>query len=167
MRIAGIEQDFKAIWESRVGDRHIGHAHFWDRALSRRQVLARAAGVAGAAVASPLVLPGLARGAKPGTGEPRPIPGGTDLSVLHPALPFVHFYFPTGGPPGALTIESGQGDPSTITDFNGFVGVGEWAGETGTDQAGTTLFWAADVRFMDGEYVGLDGSHRQGAFAFI
>jgi hypothetical protein len=130
-------------------------------------VLARAAGVAGAAVASPLVFSGVARGAKPGTGEPRPIPGGTDLSVINPALPFVHFYFPTGGPPGALTIESGQGDPSTITDFNGFVGVGEWAGDAGTDQAATTLYWSADVRFMDGEYIGLDGSHRQGAFAFI
>jgi hypothetical protein len=164
MQLAGIEQDFKAIWESRVGDTQIGHAHFWDRALSRRQVLARAAGVAGAAVASPLVLPGLARGAKPGTGEPRPIPGGTEI----PGIGLIHFYFPAENPVGALdTIENGRGDPSTITDFNGFVGVGEWGPGTGTDQASNTLFWAADVRFMDGEYVGLDGRHRQGAFAFI
>src|SRR5687767_15995598 len=74
MRLTGIEQDFKAIWHARMGDSQIGHAHFWDRAFSRRQVLARAAGVAGATVASPFVLPGLARAGAPGLGEPRPIP---------------------------------------------------------------------------------------------
>ena len=58
-------------------------------------------------------------------------------------------------------------DPSSIGDFNGFVGVGEFAGGTGKDQTGKTLYWGADVRFMDGEYVGLDGRHRQGAFAFV
>jgi len=42
-----------------------------------------------------------------------------------------------------------------------------WAGGTGKDGGGTTLFWAADLRFMDGEYIGLDGRHRQGAFAFV
>ncbi len=157
------EQDFKAIWESEIGDAEIGHAHFWDRALSRRQLLGRTAGVAGAAIASSFWMPGLAKAAAPGLGEPRPIPGGTDLGPLG----FRHFYFPTGGPPGALTIESGKGDPSTITDFNGFIGVGEFAGGTGKDQAHTTLHWAADVRFMDGEYVGLDGRHRQGAFSFV
>lgn len=164
MQLPSIEQDFKAIWESRVGDRQIGHAHFWDRALSRRQMLARAAGVTGAAVTAPFVLPSLARAAKPGLGEPRPIPGGTQIGPLG----FFHFYFPAANPVGATeTIENGQGDPSMITDFNGFVGVGEWGPGTGEDQAGTPLFWAADVRFMDGEYIGLDGRHRQGAFAFI
>jgi hypothetical protein len=64
-------------------------------------------------------------------------------------------------------IENGRGDPSMITDFNGFIGVGEWGPGTGKDQAGNTLFWEADVRFMDGEYIGLDGRHRQGAFAFV
>jgi hypothetical protein len=165
MQIPSIEQDFKAVWDARVGERPVGHAHFWDRALSRRQVLARAAGVAGTAVASPLVFPSLARGAKPGTGEPRPIPGGTQIGPLG----FFQFYFPaTPNPVGSPdTVESGRGDPSTITDFNGFIGIGEWGPGTGKDQASTTLYWAADVRFMDGEYVALDGSHRQGAFAFI
>jgi hypothetical protein len=164
MRLPSIEEDFKAIWESRVGDREIGHTHFWDRALSRRQVLARAAGVAGTAIAGPLVLPGVARAVRPGLGEPRPIPGGTQIGPLG----FFHFYFPAENPVGSPdTIESGRGDPSTITDFNGFIGVGEWGPGTGKDQASTTLYWAADVRFMDGEYVGLDGRHHQGAFAFI
>jgi hypothetical protein len=164
MRLPSIEQDFKAIWESRAGDAEIGHAHFWERALSRRQVLARAAGVAGTAIAAPFILPGVAKGAAPGLGEPRPIPGGTQI----PGIGLIHFYFPAVNPVGSPdTIESGRGDPSTITDFNGFIGVGEWGPATGEDQAGTTLYWAADVRFMDGEYVGLDGRHRQGAFAFV
>ncbi len=33
MRLAGIEQDFKAIWDSRTAGGQYGHAHFWDRAL--------------------------------------------------------------------------------------------------------------------------------------
>jgi hypothetical protein len=69
------------------------------------------------------------------------------------------------------TVENGRGDPSLITDFNGFIGIGEWGGPlaagTGKDQTDTTLYWAADIRFMDGEYIALDGRHRHGAFAFI
>ena len=165
MPLAGIEQDFKAIWDSRTGGAHYGHAHFWDRALSRRQFLGRTAGVAGVAVGSAFGLPAMARAAAPGQGEPRPIPGGTQIGPLG----FFHFYFPTTpNPVGATdTIENGRGDPSLITDFNGFVGVGEWAGGRGKDQSGTTLFWGADLRFMDGEYIGFDGRHRQGAFTFV
>jgi len=163
--MAGIEHDFKAIWDSQAGDRPVGHAHFWDRALSRRQLLGRTAGLAGVAVGSSLGLPALARAGAPGQGVPRPIPGGTQID----GLAFIHLYFPTAANPVGSpdTVESGRGDPSTITDFNGFIGVGDWGGGKGTDQNGTTLYWAADLRFMDGEYIGLDGRHRQGAFAFI
>jgi len=165
MRMARIEQDFKAIWESRGGGGEFGHAHFWDRALSRRQLIGRAAVAAGAAVASPFVLPGVARAAPPGPGEPRAIPGGTTID----GLGLFHFYFPTANNPvgSTTTIESGRGDPSLITDFNGFIGAGDWGGGTGKDQHGTTLYWAADLRFMDGEYIGTDGRHRNGAFAFV
>ena len=165
MRLAGIEQDFKAIWDSHSGGSSFGHAHFWDRALSRRQLLGRTAGLAGVAVGSAFGFPALAKAAPPGKGAPRPIPGGTQID----GLGFFHFYFPTANNPvgSTDTVESGRGDPSTITDFNGFIGLGEWGGGTGKDQNGTTLFWAADLRFMDGEYIGLDGRHRQGAFAFV
>jgi hypothetical protein len=159
-----IEQDFHAIWRSRTGDLQIGHAHFWDRALSRRAFLTRAAGVAGAAVAAPFAYPGVAFGANTG-GAPNPIPGGTQVD----GLGFFHFYFPTTTNPVGATdvIANGRGDPSTITDFNGFIGVGEWGGGTGKDGTGTTLYWAADLRFMDGEYVDVNGRHSQGAFAFV
>ena len=163
--MAGIEHDFKAIWDSRSAGGQYGHAHFWDRALSRRQLLGRTAGLAGVAIGSAFGVPGVARAEAPGRGVPRPIPGGTQID----GLGFFHFYFPTANNPvGATnTVESGRGDPSTITDFNGFVGLGEWGPGTGRDQNGKGLFWAADVRFMDGEYIGLDGRHRQGAFAFV
>jgi hypothetical protein len=80
-----------------------------------------------------------------------------------------HFFFPTSpNPVGSHdTIENGRGDPSLITDFRGSVGVGEWSGGTGTDQHGTGLFWAADVRFMDGEFIALNGRRVRAAFAFL
>jgi hypothetical protein len=164
IRLSAVERDFKAIWDTRVGAAQIGHRHFWNRAFSRRQLFGRVAGVGAAAITAPLVLPRAARAAQPGTGEPRPIPGGTQIGPFG----LFHFYFPAANPVGATdTIESGRGDPSLITDFNGFIGVGEWGPGTGKDQTNSTLFWEADVRFMDGEYIGLDGRHRQGAFAFV
>jgi hypothetical protein len=165
VRMASPEGDFHAIWQAKAGDRALGHDHFWGRALSRRQFVGRAAALAGVAAGSTLGLPGIARAAGPGQGQPRPIPGGTTID----GLGLFHFYFPTSpNPVGSPdTIESGRGDPSTITDFNGFIGVGEWSGGTGKDQSGNTLYWGADLRFMDGEYVGLDGRRRVGAFAFV
>jgi hypothetical protein len=66
-----------------------------------------------------------------------------------------------------LTIDTGEGDPSTITDFNGTVGVFEPFGGVGTDNEGNTLYWAADVRFMDGEFIDANQNQQEGAFAFI
>src|SRR5262245_28142576 len=163
------ERDFQAVWLAEVGDRPVGHDHFWDRALSRRQLLGRGAGLAGLAAGAALGLPALARAAAPGVGVPNPIPGGTVID----GLGLFHFYFPTSpNPVGSPdTVESGRGDPSTITDFNGFLGLGDFGSPaspgTGKDGDGATLYWGADVRFMDGEYVGVDGRHRQGAFAFV
>jgi hypothetical protein len=158
-------QDFKPIWDKRFPGRGIGHDHFWQRALSRRQLLVGSVGVVGAAAAASPFGAGLARAAAPGAGQPNPIPGGTQID----GLGFFHFNFPTtSNPVGATTVvENGRGDPSTITDFNGFIGLGDFGGGTGKDQSNTTLYWAADVRFMDGEYVGTDGRHRQAAFTFV
>jgi hypothetical protein len=155
-------QDFKAIWQSQVGV-PVGHDHFWER-LSRRQLLGRTAGVAAVAAAgSRLSWPAVA--SADSAAAPRPIPGGTTIDGLGK----FHFYFPTSPNPAGSkdTIRGGNGDLSTITDFNGFVGAGEWGGGTGEDQNGRTLFWAADVRFMDGRYKGLDGRRHEAAFAFV
>ncbi len=158
-------EDFRAIWQAEVGDQSFGHDHFWQRALSRRQVLGGTAGLAAVAASSRLGFPAVATATASGSGVPRPIPGGTTID----GLGTFHFFFPTSPNPAGShdTIENGRGDPSLITDFKGFVGAGEWTGGTGKNQAGTTLFWAADVRFMDGEFIGLDGRRRLGAFAFL
>jgi hypothetical protein len=143
------------------------HAHFMERAsISRRELLKR--GLATGAVAFGSALAGAAdlHSAAPGGGAPNPVPGGTDLAPFG----FFHFYFPTVGPPGAQTIASGQGDPSLITDFNGTVGLFECSGGTGTattESGNETQYWAADVRFMNGEYIDVHGRHKQGTFTFI
>ncbi len=94
---------------------------------------------------------------------PVPIPGG----VLDPtpfAGPDVHLHLP--GPADSATPNKVGGDPSSIYDFNGFVGVAHLEG-TGTDGSGNTLTWDVDLRFMKGVYQGVDGSIHQGTFAFV
>ena len=61
-------------------------------------------------------------------------------------------------------------DPSSITDFNGFVGVADVQG-TGTatnpDGSQHPLLFDTDMRFMDGQFVGVDGKVHQGVFGFV
>jgi hypothetical protein len=61
-------------------------------------------------------------------------------------------------------------DPSSITDFNGFVGVADVQG-TGTatnpDGSTETLLYDTDMRFMSGSYVGKDGHVYKGTFGFV
>lgn len=122
--------------------------------MSRRQLLRRGAigvgGLAGLGLLDPLAA--LARG----SGEPRPIPGGFDENfglVTHD--PFIHVL-----PPG-IGFEM-----STITDFNGALGAAEIRG-TAHGSDGTAYDFDADMRFMRGVYVGLDGQRRNAAFGFV
>jgi len=93
---------------------------------------------------------------------PLPIPGG----FLVPN--------PFGGPDGHFNqpgladsaVHGVGGEPSSITDFNGFVGVVRVDG-TGTDGAGNSFLWEVDLRFMHGVYLGVDGELHQGDFALI
>ena len=73
------------------------------------------------------------------TSAPKPIPGGLSLTAGAPVPvnPDVHVLPPVVG-----------FEMSTITDFNGTVA-------------------AADMRFMDGEYIGEDGNHHHGTFGFV
>jgi len=61
-------------------------------------------------------------------------------------------------------------DPSSITDFNGFVGVADVQG-TGTahnaDGSTETLLYDTDMRFMTGTYVAKDGKSYKGTFGFV
>jgi hypothetical protein len=94
---------------------------------------------------------------------PLPIPG-SSLPIPNPfGGPDVHFRLP--GPADSTNARTG-GEPSTITDFNGFIGVANVEG-TGTDNNGNSLLWEADLRFMQGVYVGVDGNVHKGTFAFV
>lgn len=127
------------------------------RPLSRRTFLRGSAGAAGLALGSGLLRQLPASAAPPGTGEPSPIPGGIQPV---PGGPVFHIFLPGEG-----------SEPSTITDFNGSVGVsvtqGTWSA-TGTPTGGVSSgVWEADMRFMKGLFVGTDGRRRQGAFGFV
>jgi len=138
---------------------HSDHAHFWQRAMSRRQFTRTAAGAAafGAALGSGLSWPGLA---KAQSHEPKHIPGGTPLlggafHVFGPAL-----------------IDPIDAEPSTITDFNGFVGLAFISGtvrrtNTKTGEVRTLPYVNNDMRFMKGVFKGTDGRTHQGAFALV
>jgi hypothetical protein len=56
----------------------------------------------------------------------------------------------------------GTKEPSTMTDFNGFIGAVEIQG-TGTGG----LLFDVDMRFMEGAYVGVDSRVHQGTFGFV
>ena len=100
--------------------------------MSRRKFIGAAAGTTGAILGAGLWVPKLALAAG---SDPNPIPGGF--------LPGFHVFL------------LGEGnEPSTITDFKGFVGVADVQG-TGTainTRTGfhETLHYDTDVRFMQG-----------------
>src|SRR6266487_5258041 len=138
---------------SRDGPRHFGHAHFWERAMmSRRKFIGAAAGTTGAILASGLWMPKLALAAG---SDPNPIPGGIVV----------------GGQLFHVFLLGEGNEPSTITDFKGFVGVADVQG-TGTGintRTGSheTLTYDTDVRFMQGIYIGMDGKQHSDTFGFI
>ncbi len=152
-----------------AGMAYPGHRHFTQRLFSRRGFLEKTGLTAGALAAVGL-LPEVARSApirsaaatshgrkSTTTATPLPIPGG--LQLLGPSGPLFHVFLPA---PGV--------EPSTVTNFNGFIG---WAAVSGggthtvSGQAPQHLPFEADVRFMQGEYVGADGRNHHGAFTFI
>ncbi len=137
----------------------------WSRlfaALSRRQFLKRAAG-AGIALGSGLWLPGRARADDGDNVLPNPIPGGLTAAELGvPGTELFHLFIPSF---------PAEDEPSTITDFKGFHGDAHIQGfGTATNtQTGvqTRLFYDADMRFMKGVFVGVDGKTHTGAFALV
>jgi len=135
-----------------------GHAHFAQRAaLSRRAFLGMTAAASGMFFGS-LAAPPAAWAARKGSSTPKPIPGG--IQPLGPGTETFHIFLPAPG-----------FEPSTITDFNGVVGVANVGGKgTQTDTTTNTskiLPFDADVRFMRGVYVGEDGRVHRNAFVFV
>jgi hypothetical protein len=122
-----------------------------EHALSRRQFL-RTAGATGAVLASGLWLPpeALAAGA-----DPKPIPGGITLFDV-----MIHHFPPVVG-----------NELSQIYDFDGLMSdsrvTGEGTGKDTTTGRTTRLLFQADMGFMKGLYIGLDGRRHHGTFAFV
>src|SRR5262249_34238879 len=127
------------------------------RALSRRGFLRAAAGT-GLVLGAGLCMPKRAYAAGCDDALPSPIAFAQKLPPATRAYGPFHFMLP--GP-----ADQGN-EPSVIGDFNGFIGVAEFAG-TGMDQDENLLTFSGDIRFMKGTYVGVDGKNHRGAFAFI
>ena len=124
------------------------------RSLSRRQFVGATAGLA----LSAGVSAAHAQGGNPHTdSQPNPIPGG-----VSPFGVLIH-HFPIA-PPG--TPLANISDPSQITDFNGFVGLNRIRG-IGSGSGFPSLTYQADMGFMVGEYVAVDGKHYNATFGFI
>jgi hypothetical protein len=135
------------------------HAHSKRLDFSRRQFTRTVGGaaVAGATIASGILT---AQGPKGDTFTPVPIPGGT------PVLGGAFHVFGPG------IIDPVDAEPSSITNFNGFVGLAFISGmvtrtDTSTGESLRLPFVNNDMRFMIGTFRGSDGRVHQGAFAFI
>jgi hypothetical protein len=135
-----------------------GHAHFWERALSRRQFLA-ATGLAGGAVVTSSVWMPLTAEARSAV-APTPIPYGTTIPGPGGVPVLFHFLGPAPNT-----------DESSIFDFRGLVGVAEIDGPGAGMHLGEPLradaTFGSDNRFMKGMYIGTDGKRHRGTFAFI
>ena len=145
--------------QSHSNQHALGHTHFWERAmLSRRQFIRASTVATGAALSAGLWIPAVAHASGGAQVAPRPIPGG--LQPFGPGTEVFHVFLPGHG-----------AEPSTITDFNGFIGIAETHGTgTGTDTrtgATTPLLFDNDTRFMQGVYVGVDGKKHRATFGFV
>ena len=74
--------------------------------------------------------------------------------------------------PGFPDFDPADAEPSTITDFNGTVGLAYISGTVRRTTISTGVsvdlpFFGNDMRFMDGVYRGVAGRVRQGTFALI
>jgi hypothetical protein len=94
-----------------------------------------------------------------------PIPGGTP--GFSSGDPFEHANLP--GPADAAPPFGNE--PSSITNFNGVIGVAHFEGDgTATNtKTGKTfkLLYDEDLRFMKGVYQGVDGELHRGTFALV
>jgi len=129
--------------------------------ITRRTFLGAAAMATGAFATGLQVPVALAAHEEPATVFPLPIPGG-----VSPFGIFIHHF-----PPVPVLSPGPINEPSQITDFNGLVGVCRVTGSgTGTDTStGMTsrLNYQVDNGFMSGLYIGEDGRHHHGTFAFV
>jgi len=138
-----------------TSERHAGHTHFWERALSRRKFIQAAGAAVGMLGASHWST---ATAAVPGD-FPTAIPGG----FTFPPLPGVFHNFAPG------VFDPLNTDRSGIFNFNGQIGYAVIDGTgTGRTTSGVTrLAYEADLRFMQGVYVATNGRRLNRTFCLI
>jgi hypothetical protein len=151
-----------------VADR--GHHHPRHQHWTRRRFVQTATGLTAvsAAIGTGLLRPRglLADSSVP----PMPISGGSP-AIAQLAGQLFHVYGP--GPEGAdFAIDPPDAEPSTITDFNGDVGLAYISGmvrrtNRATGEVRELPFINNDMRYMAGAYRGVDGQVHEGTFAFI
>jgi hypothetical protein len=133
----------------------IATSHHDRHRLTRRAFLGSTATATGAVLGASLLQPAAVLAGNPHTdSSPNPTTNTTTIGDVTFALTFFG--------PGM--------DASSITDFNGFVGVADVQG-TGTatnpDGSTETLLYDTDMRFMSGTYIGKDGKTYKGTFGFV
>ena len=130
-----------------------GH-HATHRLVSRRAFMGGAAGLTATALGASMLRAPAAWAKSASLAVPKPT-----TSV-----------FSLGGQDFHLSFFGHGVDPSSITDFNGFVGVADVQGNgtaTNADGSQEPLLFDTDMRFMDGQFVGVDGKVHQGVFGFV
>jgi hypothetical protein len=130
-------------------------SHFARHRLSRRAFIGGAAAAAtGASLGTGLLWPAAGSATALSSLAPKPTPNTTTVGG-------VNFHF-VGFAPGT--------DPSSITDFKGSIGVADVRGKGTAEHADgrvETLLFDTDMRFMQGDYVGQDGTVHFGTFGFV
>ena len=159
MSLVGQSGDLHQVGHSDDLQQSVGHPHFWDRAMARRQFITTAAGTLGlvlgsGTLGSGLWRPQLARATTLSGADPTPIPGG--IQPFGPGTEVFHIFLP-----------GSDMEPSTITDFHGFVGLAHITGFGTANPGNRRVFFDNDMRFMKGPYIGVDGKQRNGTFAFF
>jgi hypothetical protein len=139
--------------------------------LTRRTLIRGAAGTAGAGLLLGSGLRSAALADDDDEGKhnkcksvARPIPHIT-------APPGAHFFFPGPVDASPVTSPNTGHDPSIITDFSGVIAnadlIFSGIGTNLSTGASARYDFHADMRFMDGVFVGLDSERHRGTIGFI
>ena len=129
-------------------------AHYARHRLSRRAFIGGAAAATGVTVGSGLLWPAAGSAAAHRNRAPKPTTAKFKVNGIT-------FHLTSFGP--------GM-DPSSITDFKGFVGVADVRGKgiaKHPDGRVETLLFDTDMRFMKGIYVAQDGATYRATFGFV
>jgi hypothetical protein len=129
-------------------------AHYARHSLSRRGFIGGAAAATGVTVGTGLLWPAAGSAAARPNRAPKPTTAKLKVNGIT-------FHVSSFGP--------GM-DPSSITDFKGFVGVADVRGKGIAKHPNgrvETLLFDTDMRFMKGVYVAQDGKTYHGTFGFV